>query len=207
MCDARGVALLAFQPASLRRLSPFSHFNDLPLHPPQILRLVSGKETVWFLLGRRRRVGVVQEILDAEQNLPDGDGRLPIFILIQDAQAHRSRRVDVGVEERVLPHGHELALRWLARVVLRELHGQSVGGALPWTLRSPRDAAVPLEHVLSLAVIIRSILRIKSEWVILLEGGALLRQPLRRKAGHGGTVQSHTCHPTQMNCVSASQNA
>jgi hypothetical protein len=51
-------------------------------------------------LGGRLWVGLVEERLDAEQNLPDGDGGLPAFLLVQDRQADGAGRVDVWVEER-----------------------------------------------------------------------------------------------------------
>ena len=73
------------------------------LHHAPNLSLVSRsillEEIVGVRLRGRVRVGVVQEILDAEEYLSDRDGRLPALFLVQDREAHRTGRVDVRVEE------------------------------------------------------------------------------------------------------------
>lgn len=38
--------------------------------------------------------------MDAKQYLFDGNRRLPRFLLIEDREAHSTRRVDVGMEQR-----------------------------------------------------------------------------------------------------------
>lgn len=70
------------------------------LDPPFVLSLVLLEHVVCLSLGRRFRVGVVQQILDAQQNLLDSNGWLPCLLLVQDGQTYRARRIDVGVEER-----------------------------------------------------------------------------------------------------------
>ena len=44
-------------------------------------------------------VWLVEQLLDAEQNLLDGDAWRPILFLIQDGKAHGARREDIGVKE------------------------------------------------------------------------------------------------------------
>lgn len=48
---------------------------------------------------RRRRVRLVEQVLDADQDLLDRDRRPPAFVFVEDRQAHRAGRVYVGVEE------------------------------------------------------------------------------------------------------------
>jgi hypothetical protein len=66
-------------------------------------------------VGLRGRLGIrlVEQRLNAQQDLLDGDGGLPALILVQDGQADSAGGVDVGVEER----GREFAL-WRLRGVL-----------------------------------------------------------------------------------------
>lgn len=56
-------------------------------------------------LRRRLRVRLVEQRLNTEEDLLDGDGGLPAFFFIEDGEADGAGRVDVGVEER----GHEFA--------------------------------------------------------------------------------------------------
>ena len=61
---------------------------------------VLAEQVVGLGLGRRLRVGLVEQRLNAEEDLLDGDGGLPAFFFIENGQADGSGRVDVGVEER-----------------------------------------------------------------------------------------------------------
>lgn len=61
---------------------------------------VLAEEVVGLGLGRRLGVRLVEQRLDAEEDLLDGDGGLPAFLFVEDRQADSSGRVDVGVEER-----------------------------------------------------------------------------------------------------------
>lgn len=63
------------------------------------MRPVSLEHVVRLGLGRGLRVGVVEEVLDAEEDLLDGDGWLPRLFLVQDRQADGARGVNVGVEQ------------------------------------------------------------------------------------------------------------
>ena len=47
---------------------------------------------------------VFQQFLDAEQDLFDGDVRLPIFLVIQNAEPDSAGRVDVRVGQHRLEH-------------------------------------------------------------------------------------------------------
>ena len=64
------------------------------------------------------RVGIVEQVLDAQQDLLDRDGRLPAFVLVQDAEADCTRGKHVGVKKR----WRELAFRWFAWVFFGEDH-------------------------------------------------------------------------------------
>jgi hypothetical protein len=51
-------------------------------------------------LGGRVWVRLIKQVLDAEEDLLDGDSWLPCIFFIQDGQADRARGINVGVEER-----------------------------------------------------------------------------------------------------------
>lgn len=60
---------------------------------------ILAEQVVGLGLGRRLGIGLVQQGLDAEKDLLDGDGGFPAFLFIENGQADGSRRVDVGVEK------------------------------------------------------------------------------------------------------------
>lgn len=64
-------------------------------------------------LGGGLRVRLVEQRLDAEQDLLDGDGGLPALFFVEDGEADGARGVDVWVEER----GGEFALWGLGWVL------------------------------------------------------------------------------------------
>ena len=64
-----------------------------------VLRTVLLEEVVGLGLCRWLGVWVIQEILDAKQELLNSDGRSPTLFLIQNWQANRSGRVDIRVEK------------------------------------------------------------------------------------------------------------
>ena len=106
----------------------------------EVLGLVLRVEQVGLGLGRALLIGVVHQVLDAQEDLRtiegefaylrDGQAGAPVLVLVEDAQAHRPRGVDVGVEK----HGRELALGRLVGVVLAELHHELVEASLPGRL-------------------------------------------------------------------------
>ena len=111
-----------------------------PNKVPNLL-LVSGliflKETKSFSLGWTVGVRIVQQILDAHEDLLDCDGGLPRFLLVQDAQADGARRVHVGVEE----WWRELACT-SASVQAEDLRGAKghvhLGGLVGYSTRCPK---------------------------------------------------------------------
>ena len=42
---------------------------------------------------------VVEQLLDAEQDLLDGDVRLPVLLFVEDREADRSGGIDVGMRQ------------------------------------------------------------------------------------------------------------
>lgn len=90
-----------------------------------VLDSVSLEEVVGLSLSRRLRVRVVEEVLDAEENLLHRDGGLPRLFFVEDRQAHGARGVDVRVEQR----GNELACGGSVTVIHRLKTG-SRGGNL-----------------------------------------------------------------------------
>ena len=48
---------------------------------------------------RAERVGRVQQVLHTKQDLLDGDAGLPGLLLVENAQTHGPRWIDVGVEK------------------------------------------------------------------------------------------------------------
>ena len=75
------------------------------LDPADVLLVVALVEGQRLLLGGTVDVGLVlQQLLDACQQGLDGHVRLPVLLLVQDAQADRARGVDVGVGQHWFEH-------------------------------------------------------------------------------------------------------
>ena len=79
---------------------------------PLVLDLVLLVEVVGVGLGGRVRVGVIEQVLDAQGDLLDGNGGLPGLVFVEDGQADGAGRVDVRMEQR----RDEFALWRLRRV-------------------------------------------------------------------------------------------
>lgn len=73
-------------------------FHDL-LHLAFVCRPVPPEHVIGFGLRRRFGVRVVQELLDADQDLLDRDGGSPGLFFVEDGQANGARRIDVGMKE------------------------------------------------------------------------------------------------------------
>ena len=73
--------------------------DDLP-HGLFVRNAVFLEQVVRLSLCGRLRVHFVEQHLNAEEDLLDGDGGLPSFLFVEDRQADGARRVDVRVEER-----------------------------------------------------------------------------------------------------------
>jgi len=99
---------------------------------------------VGFFLRGIVRVRVVQQVLDPEEQLLDGDAGLPALVLRQYAEADGAAGVDVGVED----DWRELTLGRLVRVLVAELHRQLEAPSLPQRLGLARYDALPEHDVL-----------------------------------------------------------
>ena len=73
---------------------------------------------VGVLLGRTLRVRGVEQVLDPEEDLLEGDAWLPGLLRVEDREAHGAARVDIRVEKA----GWELAFRRGVGVIFCELH-------------------------------------------------------------------------------------
>ena len=85
----RGGRIEFVNPSSL--LSPLlphhllgGHGAGLGPHPLLVVSPVLTKAGVGLGLGGVLDVGVVEEVLDTEEDLLDGDGRPPVLLLVQD---------------------------------------------------------------------------------------------------------------------------
>ena len=85
----RGGRIEIVNPSSL--LSPLlphhllgGHGAGLGPHPLLVVGPVLTKAGVGLCLGGVLDVGVVEEVLDTEEDLLDGDGRPPVLLLVQD---------------------------------------------------------------------------------------------------------------------------
>ena len=61
-----------------------SHGSSLGPDPLLVIGPVLAEAGVGLGLGRILNVGVVEEVLDTEQDLLDGDGGPPVLLLVQD---------------------------------------------------------------------------------------------------------------------------
>ena len=61
-----------------------SHGPCLSSDPLLVVGSVLTEAGVSLGLGRILDVGIIEEVLDAQQDLLDGDGRPPVLLLVQD---------------------------------------------------------------------------------------------------------------------------
>jgi hypothetical protein len=108
-----------------------------------VLHNVLDKEVISFSLCRIGRVGLVQQILDANKNLFHCNCRSPSTIFVEDRQADSSRGVDIRVEE---TRG-KFTLWWFARVVFGELDCKWVVTPIPVSPSFTRDSALPYHQI------------------------------------------------------------
>lgn len=113
------------------------------LDPSLVLGLVVHKKLVGLGLGGAVGVGIVQEVLNAEEHLLDGDRGPPPLLLVEDGEADGAGGVDVGMEQ----GRDELALGRLGWVLLGELEGDLVNATGPVGVLLPGDAGLPLHEV------------------------------------------------------------
>lgn len=57
------------------------------------------EEVVGLGLCRRIGVRVIQQVLDTQQELLDGNGGAPCFLLVENREAYGARGINVGVEQ------------------------------------------------------------------------------------------------------------
>lgn len=96
-------------------------------------------------VGLRRAVwiGVVQHLLYAHEDLFHGDGRFPIFVFVDDAQAHGTRRIHVGMEEA----GWKLGLGRFAWIRIAELQRDGIESTFPIRAFLARYVAFPTHEI------------------------------------------------------------
>merc|ERR1719422_1768476 len=158
--------------SSLRRSSLCSHCTCLSTNPLVVVGPVLAEASVSLSLGRVLDVRVVQEVLNAEENLLDSDGRAPVLLLIEDGEAHRAAWVDIGVEER----GHKLDLGRSGGEIVLEDDLALVEPSLPRGSLLARDAVLP-EHKVHGAICILHWPGNESKGMILPPAFSLLREP------------------------------
>lgn len=98
---------------------------------------------VSFCLSWILDIRLIQQVLNAQENLFDCDCRTPVFFLIQKRQADSARRIDVRMEQRRL----ELALGRARRVVVLEDHAQVVQASFPWSSFLAGNGALPSHQI------------------------------------------------------------
>ena len=57
------------------------------------------EQVIRVSLRRRLGIWVVEQILNTDENLFDGNGGFPAFFLIKDRKTHGAGRIDVGMEQ------------------------------------------------------------------------------------------------------------
>lgn len=108
-----------------------------------VLETVLTVNSVSLCLGRVLDVRLIQQILDSEQNLFDGDGRAPVLLFVQQRQTNGPGRVHVRMEQ----WRFELALGRTGRVVILEDHPQLVQTAFPWSSLLSRNSTFPRHKI------------------------------------------------------------
>jgi len=117
--------------------------SGLSAHALLVVGSVLAVGGVSLCLSRVLDVGIVEEILDADQELFDGDGRPPILVLVQETQADGSGWINVGVEQRRA----ELDLGRGGWEVLFENHVAFVEAAFPRSPLLSGNGKLPLHQV------------------------------------------------------------
>jgi len=84
------------------------HGLGLGPNPLLVLETILTEDGVGLCLRGVLDVGVVEQLLDAHQDLLDGDSGAPVLLVIKQGEADGPGGVNVGVEERRL----KLALGW-----------------------------------------------------------------------------------------------
>lgn len=124
-------------------------------------------------------VRLIQQLLDTQQDLFDGDGRPPIFVLLQDRQTHSAWWVDIWVEY----WWFKLAFGWWGRIVIFEQHSEFIESSLPQGSFLSRNGTLPV-HQIHGPIRILGRHSNKTKWVVFSPGFALLGQSAESDARH-----------------------
>jgi len=148
-------------------------------NPSLVFDFVLAVNRVGFCLRRIFLVRFVQQGLDAEKNLLDGDCRPPVFFFVQKRETNGAGGVDVGVEKWwvKLTFG-----RTRGKVVLKK-HAQLVVSALPQSRFFAWNDAFPM-HEIEGAVFVGLGFGDEAEWMVFPPGFSLLRQTTQSDARH-----------------------
>lgn len=148
-------------------------------YPLLIVHPVLTVNCVSFCLCWILNVWLIQQLLDSQKNLFDGDSRSPIFVLLQDGQTHSAWWVDIWVEYWWL----KLAFGWRWRVVILEQHSEFIQSSLPQCSFLPWDGTLPVHQVHG-SIRILSGHSNKPKRVVFSPGFALLGQSAKSDARH-----------------------
>ena len=113
------------------------------LYPSPVFGFVVHVESVGFALGRAAGVGVVKEVLDADQDLLKGNGGSPSLLFVENRQTDRPGRVHVGMKE----GRNKLTLGRFRRILLRKLHRHPVDTPVPIRTVLPRNTRLPHHYI------------------------------------------------------------
>lgn len=69
-------------------------------NPLFVLDSVSLKKVVCLSLGRGLWIGIVEQILDTQEDLLHSNGRFPCLFFVEDREADGARRINVGMKQR-----------------------------------------------------------------------------------------------------------
>merc|ERR1719265_953147 len=102
------------------------------------------EKLIWLLLSRVSLIGVIEEFLNANEDLLDGNGGLVILSCIKNRKTHCSRWINIRVEKTL----GKFHLWRLHRIVLRELHANLKHSSFPRGVDLSWDLALPLKEIL-----------------------------------------------------------
>lgn len=130
-------------------------------------------------LGGIRRIGLIEQLLNAEQNLFDRNRGAPVFLLVQNRQTDGARGKDVRMEEGRI----EATLGRHRGIVVLEEDLHVVQATLPQGACLARNGTVPLLQI-ECAILLSSGLGHESKGMVFAPVFALLRQPGQGDVSH-----------------------
>lgn len=144
-----------------------------------VLQSVLTINSVSFSLCRILYVRLVEEVLNPEQDLFNGNCWAPVLLLVQERQTDSSRGVDIRMEQWRL----KLAFRWGRWVVVLEYHPQFVKPSFPRCRFLPRNGTLPI-HQVECSIFLLYWPCHKAERMILPPALPFLRQSSQRNPTH-----------------------